>query len=100
MRMPIWTMAVVAIVISGSAAGAQQHKSGPTPEDAANFVKHAEAELEMLSHHEERAAFLNGTDETRAHTRLLEEASNIATSRRVELAKQAVRTQHVGTALG
>ena len=61
----------------------------PTSSDASQFVSRAEAQLEVVTELQDRAAFLNGTNETEDHTRLLEQATEIGTATRVALAKKA-----------
>lgn len=88
---------MVMIIVPGGLTRAQSVeekaslcRGGPfTLREATKFVERAEAELETLAHHEERAAFLNYTDETLDHARLKAEASKIAAARGVAFAKEA-----------
>lgn len=58
---------------------------------AISFVEQAESELELLDRHETRAYFSAFTDGTPDHSSTLADASEIATTRRVALAKAAAR---------
>lgn len=105
-----WAVIALASLVGGSSAIAQPPDPSSTPhagpaaapddarEDAASFVRRAEAELEALARPQERAAYRNGTDESHGTAISSTTATEAATYRRHALARQAAEYDVAGLA--